>query len=344
MISLKRNAELSSWQKAYWYLRILVNTDRYGGANKSHQKLKDLVISSNQKLKNDDFNDIKTHIETTIKSFSREGTKKYIQFNALAEELSKYFSTLKDVKLFLNVIEFILIPTNEAISTVPSTEAGSIAQEYAQTELDSNGESALANLIREWDVITEELCLNREREILNELIKNVTNNFSNLSKNNLAELISATSQEFERRVGQKRKQRAGNDLESATDFILKYFKFQSAEGPMHFNAGIEVDNWIKDKRGWYIGISLKRTLRERWKQTQTTESVLTSFKIKNIIHLINNDQDLSDSKIADMGANRHLFFVADSSNVLNDLKDHPALSKFIFPMSELIQELKKLSA
>jgi len=60
---------------------------------------------------------------------------------------------------------------------------------------------------------------------------------------------------------------------------------------MHFNAGIEVDNWIKDKRGWYIGISLKRTLRERWKQTQTTESVLTSFKIKNIIHLINNDQD-----------------------------------------------------
>ncbi|MCY4523399.1 MAG: hypothetical protein OXB84_01540 [Halobacteriovoraceae bacterium] len=349
MSNLKRNTDLNTWEKAYWYLRMLVNTDRYGGIGKESDKLKILIQEVKDKTEqgNNDLDFLKTTVSKLICTLSRKGTKRYQQFNVLSKELQRYFVSIEDIKMFLCTVEYILLPTNEAIEAVPASEAVDIAKKYAKKELDKRKEKALANLIREWDVITEEFCLNREREILNSLVKNmkesIKENITGMPLEEVDKIINGSCQEFERRVGQKRKQRAGSDLESATSYILQYFNFQIADGPMHFNAGIEVDNWIKDSRGRYIGISLKRTLRERWKQTHTTESVLTSFKIKYIIHLINNDQDLSDAKIAEMGASRHLFFVADSSPVLRDLKTDVMLGKYLHPMSQLISKLREFT-
>ena len=80
----------------------------------------------------------------------------------------------------------------------------------------------------------------------------------------------------------------------------------------------------KDKKGWYIGISLKRTLRERWKQTYTTEiGLLDRHKIKHIVHIINNDSDLSDAKVTELGSYRHLFFLHDMHPCLPGLPDKP---------------------
>ena len=208
----------------------------------------------------------------------------------------------------------------------------------------------LASLFRDWDSFTEAISLNKERDLIVSLVRQIRENINselskydeNLKQVDLDIVISAICQEYERRTGQKRKQRAGNDLESATEFVFNYFDIKTAGKPEHFTSGLEVDNWIKDKNGWYIGVSLKRTLRERWKQTYTTEiGLLDRYKIKYTIHIINNDFDLSDSKITELGAYRHLFFLADDSNVLKKLQGHVAMGKYVFPMSQLISKIRE---
>lgn len=186
-----------------------------------------------------------------------------------------------------------------------------------------------------------------------ELLKNLRENISselsayseNIDNDDFDIILSAICQEYERRTGQKRKQRAGNDLESATEFIFNYFGIKTSGAPEHFTTGLEVDNWIKDKTGWYIGVSLKRTLRERWKQTYTTEiGMLDRHKIKYIIHILNNDLDLSDSKITELGSYRHLFFMSDNSAVLEKMNKHVAMGKYVFPMSKLIEKIKEFTS
>jgi uncharacterized protein YlxP (DUF503 family) len=256
-----------------------------------------------------------------------------------------------DFFIFAVAIQELLIPTNEAVTLVPTGECTDFARKYFKAILDTKKEKGLSNIVREWDVLTEDIALNKERDIIVSLFRKIKKEFNTniaeygiqATEEDMGIILTSICQEYERRVAQKRKQRAGNDLEGATNFILTYFDIKTSGGPEHFTAGIEVDNWIKDKQGWFIGISLKRTLRERWKQTYTTETGLYDrYKIKHIVHIINNDFDLSDSKITELGAYRHLFFVADDSNVLQELKNHVAMGKYLYPMSSLISELKNL--
>ncbi len=149
-------------------------------------------------------------------------------------------------------------------------------------------------------------------------------------------------QEFERRAAQKRKTRAGGSLQDVTDFILEYYKIRKAEAPEHFQADIEVDSWVKTKDSWLIGISCKRTLRERWKQVSSAESaILSKFKIKNIFHIVTYDEDLSDDKLALLGGLRHIFYLPDNSRRLKYARDHIGLKDYVRPISELINDLRK---
>jgi hypothetical protein len=155
-------------------------------------------------------------------------------------------------------------------------------------------------------------------------------------------VLSGFVQEFERRLGQKRKSRAGGSLEDVTAFILSYFGIKSAPGPEHFQADIEVDNWIKTHDGWLIGISCKRTLRERWKQVSSAEKeTLNKFKIKNIFHVITYDEDLSDDKLTLLGGLRQIFYLPDNSRKLKYAKDHIGLHEYVRPMSDFIKDLKE---
>ncbi|HEX4371718.1 MAG TPA: hypothetical protein VHZ50_00290, partial [Puia sp.] len=155
-------------------------------------------------------------------------------------------------------------------------------------------------------------------------------------------VLSGFTQEFERRAGQKRKQRAGGSLEDVTNFILDYYKIKRAEAPEHFQADIEVDNWVKTKDGWLIGISCKRTLRERWKQVSSAEAtVLSKFKIKQIFHVVTYDEDLSDDKLTLLGGHRHIFYLPDNSRRLSYALNHIGLKDYVRPISELINDLRK---
>lgn len=355
----KTNDDLSSWEKCYWYLRLLVETSRYGALAKDTKRLtkiyNELMSTFRLIQKDDNSEQEKTEILANILTDSlfenvKEGSKKDITTTALLLQLQQFLLEPKDFFIFALTIKELLLPTNDAIANVPTTESTDFARKYGKAVLDTKKEQGLASLIRDWDNFTEALSLNKERDLIVGLFKSIRKNLTteltkfseSIDNEELDIVFSAICQEYERRVGQKRKQRAGNDLESVTEFVFNYFGIKTAGSPEHFSTGLEVDNWIKDKNGWYIGISLKRTLRERWKQTYTTEiGFLDRHKIKYIIHILNNDMDLSDSKITELGSYRHLFFMADTSSTLSKLKDHVAMGKYVFPMSSLIEKIKE---
>src|SRR5699024_3922739 len=115
-----------------------------------------------------------------------------------------------------------------------------------------------------------------------------------------------------------------------------------AEKPAHFQADIEVDNWIKTKDGWLIGISCKRTIRERWKQVSSAEAtILSKFRIKYIYHIVTFDEDLSDDKLTLLGAHRHVFFLRDTSRRLQYATKHISLKNYVKPISQLIKVIRE---
>ena len=130
-------------------------------------------------------------------------------------------------------------------------------------------------------------------------------------------------------------------MESVTGFLLKYFGLKSAPAPEYFQADIEVDNWVKTKDGWLIGISCKRTLRERWKQVSSAEAtILSKFKIKHIYHILTYDEDLSDDKITTLGAHRHIFYLPDNSRRLKYAQNHVGLKDYVKSITQFIHDLK----
>lgn len=365
MITYKTKSELDSLEKVYWFLRYLVENDK-GGLHKKQSVLIELrdSLGAALHLGRDDINNevtLRGLVKNILLKSAKSHTKQYQKVESLVSALHELLDTYDDFIALFFCIDKVLIPSTQALNLVPSKHASDIAKNYAQSVLDNQGTSGLANILRDWDSITLDICLNRERDIAVELFTTVKNSISDAAKedsagslaifsstiadkqeHNEAIVLTALVQEFERRLGQMRKQRSGQDLENATAFIFDYYGIEGADKPSHFTAAIEVDNWTKDKRGWYIGFSLKRTLRERWKQTVVDKDTLTEFHIRHIVHLICNDGDLTDNKIADMGAKRHLFFVPDESDVLKRVASDTVLSEYVRPMSSLIEFIKSV--
>jgi len=151
----------------------------------------------------------------------------------------------------------------------------------------------------------------------------------------------ANNQEFERRLGQKRKARGGNSLETVVSFLFDYYKFPSTEAPSHFAQDLEVDKWYKCKDGWRIGISCKRTLRERWKQvSQADRGTLSHFKVKELWHVITFDKDLSDDKIVRLGEQGQIFYLMNNSEIYIRCSNHIGMKNYIRPLSNLISDIR----
>jgi len=274
----KTTEDLKSWEKSYWYLRFFIDTNRFGSLAKDTKRITNIynnLFNAYKLIQNEDHSTLdkiqildKIFFETLIEGIKGDSRKNNTTFE-LYYHMQRFLIEPKDYFILAITLKEFLQPTNEALAKVPTTESTDFARKYGKAVLDTKKEAGLSTLIRDWDNFTEALSLNRERDLVVDLISSVRESLNELLESHFESItvkdtdiiISAICQEYERRVGQKRKQRAGNDLESVTDFILKYFNFKTSGRPEHFTTGLEVDNWIKDKDGWYIGISLKRTLR-----------------------------------------------------------------------------------
>lgn len=340
-------AEKNKWHNVYWFARMLINRDKYMAIG-NEPKLLSLISSSlkltaEQNIGKDTLSLQKQVLRNTIEDRYKKTTTKTQRIQRLLSDLDKEITSPELMDIFITTCENIMIPLQQAISNIPSDDRA-FTVNIAKSFLDVKGNAGLAAIISLWDDLGVKGCLTAERT---ELIRafstlNIVLSQKNIFDNEKDIVLTAFVQEFERRAGQKRKTRAGGSLEDVTNFIFEYYKIKCATAPDHFQADIEVDNWIKTNDGWLIGVSCKRTIRERWKQVSSADSsVLSKFKIKYIYHIVTYDEDLSDDKLALLGGQRHIFFLPDDSRRLKHAQDHIGLKDYVKPISGLITALKE---
>ena len=333
-------------------LRVcFLNTDQYGAIGKKEEFILALVnkletILECNVLSNDEKLEIcQETLLKEIKNSARFGTKAAFTTEEFAAALGKELNSIDDIIVFTITVRYIVLPTNAALRRVPSDDA-IFCRETAQRILDTLGKTQVGKAISVWDTLGVRGCLDAERtEVLHEFTK-LRHNLDALSiqRTEIEDnaILTAFVQEFERRAGQKRKSRAGNSLEDIATFLFNYYGFDSHPKPDHFQTDIEVDKWFKCTDGWSIGISCKRTLRERWKQVSSADSnALSRYKIKQIWHLITYDRDLSDDKITMLGQQRQIFYLADTSERYKYASQHVGMKDYVRPLSQLIDDIAK---
>ena len=341
----------SPWDNVYWFSRMLINSDRYGSIGSKSNILLTLaetinaVINSKDFKKEDETSQIDILSETVrnvLLKGRKEETAKYQAIERFCTDLKEEIKSVKDFEVFALTCKKIMLPINTALENIPGDDT-IFVESVANALLDSRGVKGLANIISILDDVGSKGCMRIERQQIVDAFGSLRTELSNtLEKEELDIVLTAFCQEFERRVAQKRKGRAGRGVEGTTSLILDYFGIKSTHEPEHFTTGLEIDKWIKTKDGWLIGISCKRTLRERWKQAYTTDlDLLNRHKIKELWHVLSYDKDLSDDKITEIGSHRAILYLPDQSERFKKASKHPGMKKYIRPMTKFISDLKK---
>jgi hypothetical protein len=326
---------------------MLINNDKYIAVGKEPKLLSTLASSLRLVAKESKGKDTLSLQKQTLRNIIEERYKKTAsrdnRVQRMLSELDEEINTLDDMEVFILTCENIMLPLQQAISNIPSDDK-EFTLNIAKSYLDIQGEEGLATVITLWDDLGVKGCLTAERT---EIVRAFTTLRVLLTKDKSVTeedrdiVLTAFTQEFERRAAQKRKKRAGGSLEDVTDFILGYYKIKRAEAPSHFQADLEVDNWVKAKDGWLIGISCKRTIRERWKNVSSSTEVYNRFKVKYIFHVVTFDEDLSDDKLTLLGEQRQIFYLPDNSRRLKYASEHVGLKNYVRPISQLINDIRK---
>ena len=342
----------SPWRNAYWFARMLLSGDKYGavGTNKERQMLElaaklEVILQQEALSDQEKVTICKCAMKKSISELYKPTVKSYPLALNLADDLSAELNSVDDVVVFILSVNYIVTPMNTAIAAVPSNDIV-FCRETAQDILDEFGEESVGKVISTWDTLGVKGCLDVERSLvvseftkLRNMLKTVPTTHSEIEDNMV---LTAFVQEFERRLGQKRKSRAGTSLEDVLTFLFERYGFKSHPKPDHFQTDIEVDKWFKCKDGWTIGISCKRTLRERWKQVSSADShALSRYKIKEVWHLITYDKDISDDKLTMLGQQRQIFYLDESNERYKSAFAHKGMTDYVRPLSGLIADLRR---
>ncbi len=352
IIALTKDLVKNPWSNVYWFSRMLLNSDQYAGIGKeSHRLLKvgagiTTLLEANQTENNAALIPIiHTCIKKTFLEGKKEGTKVRSCVENFVSDIAKHISTKSDAMVFAYTCTNVVSMSNMALAAVPSDDK-KFTEEIGKSILEIQGANGLKILINTWDDLGVRGCLEAERtQVINvyKFLKKDLTDLQRIDENGIDLTLTAYVQEMERRLGQKRKGRGGRSLEDVTSLILDHFKFASCDAPSHFQADIEVDKWIMTDRKFYVGISCKRTLRERWKQVSSADMAnMGRYKIVSLLHVITYSKDLSDDKLALLGGHGHIFYLPDDDPTLARHRKHVQLSKFVRPMSGFVDDLREV--
>ena len=352
--TIHQKIENSPFKNIYWFARHLLNTDQYGALGKTKENqllntvsvLETLMVQDGM-TENEKLLVCKNTLSSEIKGMVKQGTKNAGLVLNFINTLNEEINTLEDVIIFCMTMKYVVAPINQALITIPSNDI-EFCEKSATNILDTLGEEKAGLVIETWDNLGVKGCLDAERTAVVEAFTKLIDNLSSLNVIEHCDLddnlvLTAFVQEFERRLGQKRKARGGNSLETVVSFLFDYFKFPSTEAPSHFDQDLEVDKWFKCKDGWSVGISCKRTLRERWKQvSQADRGTLSHFKIKELWHIITYDKDLSDDKIVRLGEQGQIFYLMDNSETYQKCSNHIGMKNYVRPLSRFILDIRNI--
>lgn len=340
----------SPFRNVYWFARYLIDTDKYGGIGKKKEKeLLQVAEHTDNLLKSQNLSDddkvlaAKAYLFNQIRTFSDKKSKTFSLYENFISKMQEELKSVDDLIVLCITVKYVISPINQALERIPSDDKA-FSETMAASILNEYGESKVGMVVSLWDELGTKACLDIERKEVVETFCSLIDKINALKihHDNIDDGIMMTAfvQEFERRLGQKRKARGGKSLEDVVSFLFDYYKFKSSAKPEHLDFDFEVDKWFKCKNGWTIGISCKRTLRERWKQISLSSDMLSQKKIQEIWHLVTLDNDLSDDKIVTLGPQRQKFYLPDNSPMYLKYSNNPGTKEYVKPLSKLIADIR----
>jgi hypothetical protein len=155
----------SPWRNAYWFARMLLNGDKYGGVGKSKERqLGQLVVSletiiAQSSLSAREKTDIcKTALTKVFSGLFKPGAKGHSPSMLLAEDIGAELESVEDVVVFIVAVKYIVAPMNAALAAVPSDDAA-FCRATAVSILDTLGEAGVGKVINTWDDLGVKGCL-----------------------------------------------------------------------------------------------------------------------------------------------------------------------------------------
>lgn len=264
------------------------------------------------------------------------------------DSLDQFITLPEDLLVFKFLIENVIIPLNLLLQKVP--EEDNVIEDLIHEYLKVEGETGLDDVILMWHRVEQQWCMETERalivagfRILRETLDDLFQS-KRITRLDADQSLTAFVQEFERRlVRGVRPGRAGRSLEDVTGVILDHFGIKNyADAPDHIKTVFEVDKILQLPDGWRIGVSCKRTLRERWKQAASLDlQTMDDEKIKSTWHVITYTSDLTVPKVEAIGESRGVVYIPEDDHFYISHSKEPDISEYMRPLSYFISDLHK---
>jgi len=341
----------SSYENVYWFARALVGSE-YGSEGSNTKNMLNLrqTIDALLAVPQPKLDTSKKTVWHFLRSIHRPDTQAADKVEKLIDFLEPLIDSAQDLVVLRFTIDHIVIPTNELLRRVPSSDKEA-AESLIRTYLEEEGEAGLKDVILMWDRVGRHWCMKIERvvvvagfRLLRETLDDLLQN-KKLTRIDADQTLTAFVQEFERRlVRGVRPGRAGRSLEDVTGVILDHSGIKDyVDAPEHIKTVFEVDKMILLPDGWRIGVSCKRTLRERWKQAASLDlQRMEDEKLKSTWHVITYTSDLTVPKVQAIGESRGVVYIPDDDHFLQNYSDDRAISNFIRPMTSFVSNLKRV--
>lgn len=335
--AIRNNIGVESWDKVYWILRMLINTDGYDGpgrdtdAMKSISVLVDSLINENHPffdLKKMVFDELYDLLVPANDESKRSGKRK--QFLC---DLQSQLLTFEDIRMFGFVCGYMIAAANDVMEAVVSRTGDAHSARLVKQLLTQNGAHGVSEVIYRLDRKGYEDVLTLERDLLVGAFDRLNRTMQSRRVPVDARSVVSTAfvQEMERRLAQKRKVLAGGGLKSALKLIFKHYKISVVADEKDIDAKFNLDMVVQAYDGRMIGLVAKRTNRDRLKQVsgyasgKILRSVQTPYgeiAIDEIWHIMVMDDDLSDKKIRAL-PKEHRLFLHESSQRFEDFVKYP---------------------
>ena len=339
-------SKVASENFPYFLMRKMIAKDDSNSFGKSSENLEKLSVAFGKLKTTGAKSKVTELIQKNSALLSRKpGSKVDYRLGKFRDFLRANIVDDETFDLAVFTVSKLMPLVNAAIEAVPTDQAQILAKKSATRLLKANGDHALEQIINDWDDFTLIECLSVENNLAKSLIENISGAVLKASSPNITKhegfLRAASLQEFERRAGQKRKSRSGDDLHHATVTILQHLGIAHDPNPQLITGVIEADLTLKAKNGWKVLVSCKRTGRERVKQATTTLNELNANRIHKMVWFFTHF-DQTANRVQDMGIRGNVFYLPDSSKEYKDLSKNPAISKYVFPISSIRLTLNKI--
>ena len=322
----------------YFTLRTLVSLDETNAFGKNSNRCKKFGSTLQVALTKSQNTEVVLGevFEKTSDLFASSSVEVVKKYENLKNFIFSNYDSVERLRLLQLIFCEIMPIINAAVDDIPTDEAMILAKQEARKILNEKGDKALEYVINEWDDVTLKACLVKENNLACSAATRL-NGLKEIDEYGLDAIrypiVVSALQEFERRAGQKRKSRSGDDLHHAVITILDYLKIGHDPVPSLISGVIEADLSIKHG-GFLTLISCKRTGRERVKQATTDVAELQRLRVRKMVWFFTHF-DQSKNRVSDMGVRGNIFYLPDSSSSYISMSNDPDLSKFVLPISKI---------